>query len=199
MQKSIIVENLSKNYFNKEAVKEISFITKDSQKFVLSETKEPLVFTAENDTEVSLCGCKESNNAPFWKVTPKSNKIFSLSVEDEFTISLPSILIEPLFGVNKPIIHLNKTDMNVDAYSNTPHAEDRRYNRLFQRSDHYNFYKKGIPCIFFFTGIHDDYHRPSDEIDKLNFDGIQKIADLVDSIVIDFSSNNRLKFQEITD
>ena len=56
-----------------------------------------------------------------------------------------------------------------------------------------------ISCIFFFTGIHDDYHRPSDEIDKLNFDGIQKIANLVDSIVIDFSSNRRLKFQEITD
>ena len=94
-------------------------------------------------------------------------------------------------------IHFDKTDMNIDAYSNTPHAEDRRYNRLFQRSDHYNFYKKDIPCIFFFTGIHDDYHQPSDEIDKLNFDGIHKIANLVDSIVIDFSSNNRLKFQEI--
>ena len=48
-----------------ENLKEISLITKDSQKFVLSKTKEPLVFTAENDTEVSLCGCKESNNAPF--------------------------------------------------------------------------------------------------------------------------------------
>ena len=50
-------------------------------------------------------------------------------------------------------IHFDKTDMNIDAYSNTPHAEDRRYNRLFQRSDHYNFYKEGIPCIFFFKGI----------------------------------------------
>ena len=87
--------------------------------------------------------------------------------------------------------------MNIVANSNTPHAQDRRYNRIFQRSDHYNFYKKDIPCIFFFTGIHDDYHQPSDEIDKLNFDGIHKIANLVDSIVIDFSSNNRLKFQEI--
>ena len=52
-------------------------------------------------------------------------------------------------------IHFNQTDMNVDAYSNTPHAEDRRYNRLFQRSDHYNFYKKGIHCILFFKGIPD--------------------------------------------
>ena len=40
---------------------------------------------------------------------------------------------------------------------------------------------------------------PSDEIDKLNFDGIQKIANLVDSIIIDFTSNSRLKFQEITE
>ena len=37
------------------------------------------------------------------------------------------------------------------------------------------------------------------EIDKLNFDGIQKIANLVDSIVVEFSSNNRLEFQEITE
>ena len=37
------------------------------------------------------------------------------------------------------------------------------------------------------------------KIDKLNFAGIQKIANLVDSIVIDFSSNSRLKFQEITE
>ena len=71
------------------------------------------------------------------------------------------------------------------------------YKKDYGSNEIYNFYKKDIPCIFFFTGIHDDYHQPSDEIDKLNFDGIHKIANLVDSIVIDFSSNNRLKFQEI--
>ena len=48
-----------------ENLQEISFITNDYQKLFPKETKAPLVFTAEKDTEVSLCGCKQSNNAPF--------------------------------------------------------------------------------------------------------------------------------------
>ena len=48
-----------------ENLQEISFIPRDSQHLVSLETKEPLVFTAENDIEVNLCGCKESNNAPY--------------------------------------------------------------------------------------------------------------------------------------
>ena len=48
-----------------ENLMEINLITEDSQKLVITEKKDPLVFTAENDTEVSLCGCKESNNPPF--------------------------------------------------------------------------------------------------------------------------------------
>jgi len=47
------------------------------------------------------------------------------------------------------------------------------------RSDHMSFYAKKIPAVHFFTGTHADYHRPSDTWDKLNFDGMEKIADLV--------------------
>lgn len=43
-------------------------------------------------------------------------------------------------------------------------------------SDHWTFYEKRIPFIMPFTGFHDDYHRPSDDVDKLNYDGIQRIA-----------------------
>ena len=46
-------------------LQEINLITEDSQKLVASEKKEPVVFSAEMDIEVSLCGCKESNNAPY--------------------------------------------------------------------------------------------------------------------------------------
>ena len=42
-------------------------------------------------------------------------------------------------------------------------------NRYYYRSDHYNFAEKGIPVIFYFNGTHDDYHQPSDTIDKINF------------------------------
>jgi hypothetical protein len=47
------------------------------------------------------------------------------------------------------------------------------------RSDHMSFYSKQIPSVHFFTGIHADYHRPSDTWDKLNTDGMVKIAGLV--------------------
>ncbi len=52
-------------------------------------------------------------------------------------------------------------------------------NRFYYRSDHYNFAKHGIPVAFFFNGVHDDYHQPSDTVDKIEFDKIQRVAKLV--------------------
>ena len=46
--------------------------------------------------------------------------------------------------------------------------------RLYYRSDHWNFAKKNIPIIFYFDGIHEDYHKPSDEIEKIEFDLLDK-------------------------
>ena len=49
-------------------------------------------------------------------------------------------------------------------------------NRFYYRSDHYNFAEKNIPAIFFFNGTHDDYHRPSDTIEKIEFEKMSKIG-----------------------
>ncbi len=49
-------------------------------------------------------------------------------------------------------------------------------NRFFFRSDHYNYAQKGIPIIFYFDGVHEDYHRPTDEVQKIDFEKMQKIA-----------------------
>jgi Peptidase family M28 len=43
-------------------------------------------------------------------------------------------------------------------------------NRFYYRSDHYNFARKGVPCIFYFSGVHEDYHQPGDDIEKIRFD-----------------------------
>lgn len=62
---------------------------------------------------------------------------------------------------------------------------DERYNnrtdpnRFYYRSDHYNFAKHGIPVIFYFNGVHDDYHQPGDEISKIDFPMLAKRARLV--------------------
>ncbi len=51
--------------------------------------------------------------------------------------------------------------------------------RIYFRSDHYNFAKKGVPVIFYFDGIHADYHQPTDTPDKINDDLLEKRARLV--------------------
>lgn len=51
-------------------------------------------------------------------------------------------------------------------------------NRYYYRSDHYNFAEKGIPAVFFFSGVHSDYHRPSDTVDKINFIRMAEVGKL---------------------
>lgn len=51
--------------------------------------------------------------------------------------------------------------------------------RLYYRSDHYSFVKKGIPAIFYFTGLHDDYHKPTDTADKIDFVKTATITQLI--------------------
>ena len=49
-------------------------------------------------------------------------------------------------------------------------------NQFYRRSDHWHFGRKGVPFAFFFSGIHEDYHRPSDEVHKIRFDKMAKIV-----------------------
>ena len=52
-------------------------------------------------------------------------------------------------------------------------------NQYYRRSDHYNFARHGVPIAFFFTGVHADYHKPTDTIEKILFDRIVKIGQVV--------------------
>jgi hypothetical protein len=62
---------------------------------------------------------------------------------------------------------------------------DRKYNdpkdpnRFYYRSDHYNFAAKGVPIIFYFNGVHADYHKPTDTPDKINYPLMAKRTQLV--------------------
>jgi len=49
-------------------------------------------------------------------------------------------------------------------------------NRFFYRSDHFNYARKGIPIIFFFDGVHEDYHRPGDEPQKIDYDKMERVT-----------------------
>jgi len=51
--------------------------------------------------------------------------------------------------------------------------------RFYFRSDHYNFARKGVPVLFFFNGVHEDYHRPSDSPEKINAEKESRILKLL--------------------
>ncbi|MFT7462605.1 MAG: hypothetical protein ACI9EF_000946 [Pseudohongiellaceae bacterium] len=59
----------------------------------------------------------------------------------------------------------------------------RRVDTYYGRSDHANFAEKGIPVMFLFAGEHEDYHRPSDTLDKIDFDKVAKVSRLVEALV----------------
>lgn len=61
-------------------------------------------------------------------------------------------------------------------------------------SDHTSFYRKDIPVLFFFTGLHGDYHRPSDDFDKINYVGEVMIIKLVSEIIKSTSQQDKLAF-----
>lgn len=50
-------------------------------------------------------------------------------------------------------------------------------------SDHTSFYRKDIPVLFFFTGLHTDYHKPSDDADKINYIGMAKVVQFIQQLI----------------
>jgi Zn-dependent M28 family amino/carboxypeptidase len=61
----------------------------------------------------------------------------------------------------------------------------------FGPSDHSSFYAKQVPVLFFWTGTHDDYHKPSDTADKINYEGEARIVSLVANIVRDLDKSDQ--------
>jgi hypothetical protein len=57
--------------------------------------------------------------------------------------------------------------------------DDSNPERFYYRSDHYNYAKHGIPIIFYFTGVHADYHQPTDTVDKIDFSKMERIDRLI--------------------
>ncbi len=91
----------------------------------------------------------------------------------------------------------NANSLNILGYSKSPDLEklalqanqevgldlhfryDNQVLGLLRRSDHWPFLNKGIPALFFHTGLHPDYHRPTDTPDKINYEKMAKVIRLV--------------------
>ncbi len=62
--------------------------------------------------------------------------------------------------------------------------------RIFFRSDHYSYVAKGVPAVFFFSGAHEHYHQPSDEVDKVDFTKLTKATKLIYALAFEFASQS---------
>ena len=62
-------------------------------------------------------------------------------------------------------------------------------------SDHTSFYNADIPVLHFFTGQHEDYHKPTDDTEKLNYEGMQIISNYIFEIITDLDNNGKLPFR----
>ena len=63
-------------------------------------------------------------------------------------------------------------------------------------SDHTSFYLQDIPVLHFFTGQHEDYHKPSDDYDKINYNGMNTISSYIFEVITDLDDNGKMAFRK---
>ena len=74
---------------------------------------------------------------------------------------------------------------SVNAASRRPFVFNREFDspthpeQIYFRSDHYNYARRGVPVLFVTTGLHEDYHKVSDEADKIDYDKLARVANLM--------------------
>ena len=66
--------------------------------------------------------------------------------------------------------------------------------RFLRASDHYHFHKKGVPILNYATGYHADYHKVGDEVEKINFEKIKRVADLCFLVGFDLANKEDIEF-----
>lgn len=145
-----------------------------------------ILFLAVSGEEKGLWGSEYYSNHPVYPLdkTSLDINIDMIGRKDDKLNSVDSNNHVYLIGDDKLSSELtNYVDSINNLYIKL--ITDRKYNdpkdpnRLYFRSDHYNFARKGVPIIFFFDGIHKDYHKPSDTPDKINYDLYEKRTRLV--------------------
>ena len=102
---------------------------------------------------------------PYLKDADSSNYVYIIG-DDKLSSALRPI---------SETANKNYTNLKLDYTYNDPNDP----NRFYYRSDHYNFAEKGVPIIFYFNGVHPDYHQATDTPDKINYPLMAKRAQLV--------------------
>ena len=146
--------------------------------------KRSMLFMTVAGEEKGLLGSMYYTENP---VYPLKNTVCDLNIDmigrvDEKHTGNPNYVY--LIGSDKLSSQLHNISENVNkTYENLEldytYNDENDKNRFYYRSDHYNFAKNGIPVIFYFNGTHADYHKETDEVEKIDFNKMEKITRLV--------------------
>lgn len=150
-------------------------------------TRRSILFMTVSGEEKGLWGSEYYSNNPVYpleKTTVDLNIDMIGRIGEEYLKDKDSATYLYIIGDDKlstdltPITEeVNKkySKMKLDRKYNDPNDK----NRFYYRSDHYNFAEKGVPVIFYFNGVHADYHRPTDTPDKIHYNLMAKRGQLV--------------------
>ncbi|MDG2492423.1 MAG: M28 family metallopeptidase [Flavobacteriaceae bacterium] len=147
--------------------------------------KRSIIFLHVTGEEKGLLGSKYYTDNPLY---PLENTIANLNIDMVGRTDPKRVNDNPnyiyLIGSDRLSMELheiseevNKASVNIDL-DYTYNAHDDK-NRFYFRSDHYNFAKNNIPVIFYFNGTHADYHRPTDTVEKIEYDLMETRARLI--------------------
>ena len=146
--------------------------------------KRSILFMPVTGEEKGLLGSAHYAENP---VFPLENTVTNLNIDmigrvdsvhkddREFVYLIGSNRISTELHEISEAMNENYTKLELDY---TYNAEDHP-DRIYYRSDHWNFAKNGVPIIFYFNGTHDDYHQHTDTVEKIEFDLLKKRTDLV--------------------
>ncbi len=158
-----------------------------------NKTRRSLVFIAVCGEEDGLLGSEYYVENP---IIPIKDTICELQMDmvgrnEEGRGDRPedNIKTTHLVGSKKLSTDLHKLIIKMNKHVGFKFEYDQE--SVYYRSDHYNFAKKGIPIAFFFSGFHPDYHKPTDTIEKINFEKLANTAKLV--FLTAFSAADRSK------
>ncbi|WP_452229176.1 M28 family metallopeptidase [Lacinutrix sp. MEBiC02404] len=146
--------------------------------------KRSILFLHLTAEEIGLQGSLFYTKNPVFKL---ENTIANLNIDmigrvDKFHKENPNyIYIIGADRLSKELHYVNqKANKNLtNLHLEYKYNEEEDSNRYYYRSDHYNFAKHNIPVIFYFNGEHDDYHKPTDTPDKINYSLLEKRTKLI--------------------
>ena len=145
--------------------------------------KRSILFLHVTGEEHGLLGSKYYADNPIF---PMANTIANLNIDMIGRCDPGNCGKEYVYVIGSEMLSTDLKKINETANKETVNLElNYKYDdpndkdRLYYRSDHYNFAKNGIPVIFYFDGIHEDYHKPTDTPDKIDYVSLKKRTQLV--------------------